>query len=378
MSIMGVGSCTLGYSDHDVNTAVKKVIDEGSMCTLNSPEEIELAELLLSIHPWADMVRYARTGGECMSITVRIARAYTKREKVAFCGYHGWHDWYISSNLSSDNNLDGHLLPGLNPNGIPRGLANTAIPFEYNKIEQLQNIANKEKLAAIVMEPYRNQLPKEGFLEKVKKIAEENGAVLIFDEITSGWRSNLGGTHLELGVIPDIVTYAKAMSNGYPMAAIIGNKKVMDTVQDTFISSTYWTERVGPAAAIATINKMQKVQSWEHITKMGRIIWDGWEKAAKKHGINIEVHGPECLVGFKFEYPEANALRTLFTQEMLKKGYLAGTSVYVSYSHKEQHINDYLVAVDSVFNLIKKAITEGKVKEHLEGAVAEDGFKRLT
>ncbi|TKJ17330.1 aminotransferase class III [Candidatus Woesearchaeota archaeon B3_Woes] len=378
MSIMGIGSCVLGYSDDDVNNAVKKVIDEGSMCTLNSIEEVELAELLLKIHPWAQQVRYARTGGEAMAIAIRIARAASKKEKVAFCGYHGWQDWYLSSNLNNKKNLDGHLLPGLKPTGVPRGLLNTTIPFEYNKIEQLKKIVKNNDIGIIVIEPFRHQNPKNGFIEKVREIADKNNIVLIFDEISSGWRNNLGGIHLVYDVIPDIVVYAKAMSNGYPMATILGKKKVMDVAQDSFISSTYWTERIGPTAAIATIKKMKEKKVFDHISKIGNMIGEGWKKLAKKHNLDISVRGPNSLITFSFNYENANELRTLFTQEMLRNGFLASLCVYVSYSHKKEHVEKYLNSVDDVFGLIKCALEKNNVKNMLEGPIASDDFKRLT
>jgi len=377
-SIMGIGSCILGYADDDVNNAVKKVIDDASMCSLNSKEEIELAELLLEIHPWAQQVRYSRTGGEAMAIAVRIARAASKKEKVAFCGYHGWHDWYISCNLDSDKNLDGHLLPGLSPTGIPRGLLNTSIPFEYNDIDQLKEIVKKHEIGTIVLEPYRHQEPKDNFIEKVREIADEIGAVLVFDEVTSGWRNNLGGVHLNSSVTPDIVVYAKAISNGFPMSVILGKASAMDAAQDTFISSTYWTERIGPAAAIATIKKMKETNATAHIDKIGAMIGKGWEDSAKKQGLDITTVGPNSLITFTFEYENKQELLTLFTQEMLKKGFLAGATVYVSYAHKEEDVERYLSAVDEVFAFIKKAIDEGNVDSLLEGPVAYSGFKRLT
>lgn len=380
MTIMGVGSCILGYADDDVNKAVKKVIDEGSMNTLNSPEEVELAELLIKLHPWAGMARFARTGGESMAVAVRIARAHSGRDRVAFCGYHGWQDWYLSSNLSSDKNLDGHLLPGLEPKGVPRGLKGSAVPFNYNRIDELEEIVKKHRdIGVIVVEPLRHQEPKNDFLKKVKKIAEKIGAVLIFDEITIAWRLNPGGSHLFYGVHPDIAVFAKAMSNGYPMAAIIGRKKVMQSAQDTFISSTFWTERVGPAAALATIKKLQAKNVPLHIKKIGKMIGDGWSLLAQKHGLNISVVGPEALITFSFNYSKDNqALRTLFTQEMLKRGFLATPSVYVSYAHKEAHIKVYLKAVGEVFEIIKEALNNNQIHKLLEGPVAHSDFKRLT
>ena len=199
-TISGVGTCTLGYADIDVDKAVEEAIRRGNMCTLNAPEEVELAKLLCNIHPWADMVRYARTGGEAMAIAVRIARAYSGKEIILFCGYHGWSDWYISANLAESSALDGQLLPGLDSTGIPRGLTGTAIPFKYNDLNNFKSLVNKfgNKIAGVVMEPVRNCWPLPGFLENVRSITKNKGIPLVFDEVTSGLRMNCGGIHLKL------------------------------------------------------------------------------------------------------------------------------------------------------------------------------------
>lgn len=378
MCIMGVGACTLGYADPDVNNAVKKAIEKGSMATLNCPEEVELAELLIKLHPWSEAVRYARTGGETASIAIRIARAYSKKDKVAFCGYHGWHDWYLASNLSDNANLDGHLLEGLDPNGVPRCYKNTAIPFEYNHIEQLEEIVKKNTIGAIILEPMRHQEPKDEFLKKVRGIADDIGAVLIFDEISSGWRMNVGGLHLKLGVNPDMAIFAKAMSNGYPMGAILGKADIMDAAQTSFISSTYWTEALGPTAAIATINKMLDKDVPTHLDKIGALIGKGWKRMATKHNLNIDVLPPNALITLSLNYDNAQEIKTLFTQEMLKRGYLASLSVYVCYSHSEQIIEQYLKNVDEVFGILKNAIDKNNVRDLLEGPVSHSGFQRLT
>jgi len=379
MSIMGVGTCVLGYADDDVNTAVKKAIDSGSMCTLNCPEEVELAELLLKLHPWAEMVRYAKTGGDAMAIAVRIARAYAGKDKVAFCGYHGWHDWYLSANLANDKNLDGHLLPGLEPKGVPRCLIGTSIPFGYNKIEELENIVSQNKdIGTIAVEPVRHHEPEGNFLGEVRKIANEIGAVLIFDEITTGWRMRVGGIHELYGVRPDIAVYGKAMSNGFPMSAVVGKREVMDVAQESFISSTYWTDRIGPAASLATINKMLKNDVPSHLCKIGNLISKGWRKLAKAYNLKIEIMGIPPLTTFAFDHEESQALHTLFTQEMLDRGFLASKSVYVSYSHTDEHVSKYLENVDEVFGIIRKTIDGGKIRNSLRGPVAHAGFKRLT
>ena len=380
MSTMSLGACILGYADDDVDKAVKKAINLGTMTTLNCPEEVELAELLLKLHPWADMVRYAKTGGEAMAIAVRIARAYTGKEKIAFCGYHGWHDWYLSANLADDKNLDGHLLPGLKPLGVPRGLKGTAIPFNYNRVDELEEIVKNNDIGVIVMEPIRHHKPENDFLGRVREIADKIGAVLVFDEISSGWRMNVGGAHELFKVHPDIAVYGKAMSNGFPMAAIIGRGEIMDMAQNSFISSTYWTERIGPTAAIATINKMAEKNVPSHLCKIGNLISEGWKKLAEEHELKLDImDAVPPLTTFVFNYGrDSQALHTLFTQEMLERGFLASKSVYVSYSHNEEHVDKYLENVDDIFRMIKEAIKKENIYNLLKGPVAHEGFKRLT
>lgn len=380
MYSMGIGSCVLGYADPDVNKSVKKVIDQGNMCTLNSPEEVELAELMLKLHPWAQKVRYARTGGEAIAMAVRIARAHTGKDGVAFCGYHGWHDWYLTANLADNKNLDGHLIPGLEPKGVPRALKGTALPFCYNNIEELEEIVAKNKnIGVIVLEPIRYKEPKNNFLQKVRKIADKINAVLIFDEISSGFRFNIGGAHLKYKVYPDIAVYAKAISNGYPMAAVIGKKNVMESSQDTFISSTYWTERIGPVAAIATIKKMLKNKVPQKLGKTGLYLMKNIRKIVKKHNIKMEITGLPALMHFSFKYGERNlAIQTFFTQEMLKRGIIASAGIYVCYVFKKEHIKKYLKGADEVFGILSQAIKENKVEKLLKGPVAHSGFKRLT
>ena len=379
MSYMGIGACILGYADKDVDSAVKTAVDKGSMCTLNCPEEVELAELLCKLHPWAEMVRYARTGGEAMAIAVRIARAKTGKDLILFCGYHGWHDWYLSANLADNKALDGHLLPGLKPKGVPRVLKNSAIPFNYNDIKGFLNLVDKykNKIGTVVMEPLRNYYPEKGFLETIREMTEKLKIVLIFDEITSGWRLNLGGAHLKLGVNPDIAVFGKGISNGYPMAAIIGKSEVMEVAQETFISSTYWTERIGPVAALATIRKLKERDVPSHLINIGKKIQNGWRESAEKNRLKISVSGIYPLGHFSFNYEDPLILKTLFTQLMLERGFLATDSFYASYAHREKNVEKYLEVVDEVFEFIARAIKENKVKKYLKGPICHSGFRRL-
>lgn len=380
MSICGIGATILGFADPDVDDAVSQAIANGSMSTLNCAEEVELAELLCELHPWAEMVRYGRCGGEAMAIAVRIARAKTKREVVAFCGYHGWHDWYLAANIGVGDRLDGHLLPGLEPAGVPRALSETSLPFRYNKIEELKAIAdaNRGKLAAIVMEPVRDTDPAPGFLEEIREIATSAGAVLIFDEVTSGWRLNTGGIHLRFGVTPDVAAFAKGMSNGYPMAAIIGKASVMEAAQTSFISSTYWTERIGTVAALATIRKHRRFDVGKHLEKTGARVAAGWRAAAARTGLEISVTGIPPLAHFSFGYDNAPAMHTLFVQTMLERGFLAKSSFYAMYAHQQHHVDAYLEVVDEAFDQLVAAREKGGVEALLKGPVAQSGFHRLT
>jgi glutamate-1-semialdehyde aminotransferase len=315
-----------------------------------------------------------------MAIAVRIARARTEKDLILFCGYHGWHDWYLSANLADDKALDGHLLFGLQPKGVPRGLKGTAIPFNYNDTKEFLSLMDKHKgeISAVVMEPIRSYYPKEGFLETIRETTKNSGIVLVFDEVSSGWRLNVGGAHLNLGVEPDIAVFAKAISNGYPMAAVIGRANVMNVAQDTFISSTYWTERIGPVAALATIRKLKGLQVPKQLIKAGEEVQEGWKSLAQKHHLGITVSGIYPEGHFSFEYENPMVLKTLFTQLMLEKGYLATTAFYASYAHKQKHIDKYLAAVDEVFGFISEVVEEGYPEKYLKGPVCHAGFRRLT
>jgi glutamate-1-semialdehyde 2,1-aminomutase len=379
MSIMGIGTNILGYGHPEVNEAVLKAVTDGNMSTLNCPEEVYLIEKLIAMHPWAEMGRLARSGGEINSIAIRIARAATGRDKVAICGYHGWHDWYLSSNLNSDKNLDGHLLPGLKPNGVPRGLIGTTLPFNYNDIEHLKKMIdeNPNQIAAIKMEVSRNDDPKNDFLKKVRKLATENSIVLIFDECTSGFRETFGGLHKKFGVNPDMAVFAKALGNGYAISACIGIKDIMQSAESTFISSTFWTERTGPTAAVKSLEIMEREKSWQSITNTGLDISDKWNKLANKYNLNINNFGIPALCGFTFNSDNSQAYKTLITQEMLKDGFLASNCVYSCINHSEKIVDDYFALLDPIFKKIQECENGRDIKSILDGPISHSTFKRL-
>ena len=377
MSIMGIGTNVLGYGHPEVDTAVAAVVTAGNMSTLNCPEEVLLAERLIDIHPWANMVRFARSGGEANAIAIRIARAATGRDPVAICGYHGWHDWYLATNLHNESGLEEHLLPGLEPNGVPKGLAGSVIPFSYNRLDQLEEITNKHKLAAIKMEVQRSTPPKPGFLKGVRDLCTRKGIVLIFDECTSGFRETFGGLHLKYDVEPDMAMFGKALGNGYAITATIGKKEVMEAAQSTFISSTFWTERIGPTAALKTLEVMEQLKSWETITTTGNSLRKRWQELADSHGLAINHSGIPALAGFTFQSSKALEYKTLITQEMLKAGYLAATSCYVCLEHTENIIEPYLEQLDKIFSMIADCEAGTPVENLLNSHVCHSGFKRL-
>ena len=378
MSIMGIGTNTLGYGNDEVDAAVMETIKKGNMSTLNCPEEVYLAEKLIEINPWADMVRFARSGGEANSIAIRIARAASGKDKVAICGYHGWHDWYLSANHNGGDDLSGHLLGGLSPNGVPKSLKDTVYPFNYNNFEELLSIVNNNEIGVIKMEVLRNFGPEDNFLHKVRKLATERNIVLIFDECSSGFRETFGGIYQKYGVEPDMAMFGKTIGNGYALTAVVGRKSVMEAAQTTFISSTFWTERIGPTAALATLKVMERVKSWEIITETGNKMRSGWQELADAHNLDIIISGIPSLSTYSFNSEKALEYKTLISQEMLKKGYLASTIFYASTAHNKDNLSLYFTALDEVYKLIKKCENqELNIEKLLEGPVCHGGFKRL-
>ncbi len=271
----------------------------------------------------------------------------------------------------------GHLLPGLEPNGVPQTLRGTVLPFQYNDIEGLEKLLANHDIGVIKMEVARNHGPREGFLQRVRELATQKGIVLIFDECTSGFRQTFGGLHKLYGVEPDMAMFGKALGNGYAITATIGRREIMEAAQTTFISSTFWTERIGPTAALKTLEVMQAVKSWEQITSIGRGIGKRWEELGRKHGLRLSTSGLPALISFAIESPHMLAYKTLITQEMLKKGYLAGTNVYTSIAHTPDVVDGYFAALEPVFALLGECEQGRDVMSLLEGPVAHGGFKRL-
>ena len=376
-TLMMPGTNSLGYNYEEIDEVVKETINSGNMSTLNAPEEVELTERLVELHPWADMARFARSGGEANSVAIRLARAASGKDNVAFCGYHGWHDWYLASNLSDTKGLDGHLLPGLNPHGVPKNLKDSVYPFEYNNFDKLEGLVKTKNIGVIKMEVYRNKEPENNFLHRVRKLANEHNIVLVFDECTSGFRKNYGGLHKLYDVEPDVAMFGKALGNGYAVTAVLGKREVMLAAEKSFISSTFWTERIGSSAALATLKAMDKEKSWEKITSTGEHINQEWLKLSKEFELPITISGLAALTTFSFKSDNALAYKTLITQEMLKKGYLAATAVYVCTAHTPDIIKTYLENLKPIFQTIKECEEGRDVMKLLEGPIAHNGFKRL-
>lgn len=377
----GVGAILLGYSDPEVNAAVRRRVSLGSYCTLVSPDEPVLAETLLSLHPWAARVRYARGGGEALGLAVRIARAATGRSGVAFCGYHGWQDWYLAANLSGTSSLEGHLLPGLEPLGVPRELSGTAVPFAYNDLAAFQQALDRleGRLAAVVMEPFRSEPPQDGFLEKVQAACRARGAVLVIDEVTSGWRFGFPGACASLGIEPDIAVYAKAISNGVPCAAVVGNAEVMDAANASFISSSYWTDGLGAAAALACVRKMQRLPVQSHVTELGGMLQQSLRDVAARHSaLQIKVGGQPQAPSLAFQIgADSAAAKALLLRKMLARGVLASTQIYVMWTHTGEEVRRFVAALDEVLSELDSLHRQERLQAEAGPLGTAPGFRRL-
>lgn len=374
MSIMGIGTNTLGYAYSPVDEAVKKCVDSSNMSTFNCPEEVYLAEKLIEMHPWADSAKFARTGGEINAIAIRIARAASGRNEVAICGYHGWHDWYLSANLSSHANLNEHLLPGLNPIGVPVELAGLTHALRYNSFEDLQVLDQHKNIGVLMMEVMRSVEPEPGYLEAIREKCTKNNIVLVFDECTSGFRETYGGLHLKFGIMPDMATFGKALGNGFAITALIGRDSIMSSANDTFISSTFWSERVGYVAALATLDEMSKLESWKNISNTGTKMREIWKNAFESAGLNIGISGIPALSALTILNENGNTIKTLITQEMLKRNILASNIFYPSTAHKDEHLEKYQKNLIEVLENISKY---ANAADSLDSGPAQIGFKRL-
>jgi glutamate-1-semialdehyde aminotransferase len=319
---------------------------------------------------------FTRSGGEAAAVAVRLSRAASGKSGIAICGYHGWHDWYLSANLQSEESLDNHLLRGLSTDGVPIELLGTAKTFAYNDLGALKEILREGKTGTIIMEVERNFAPSEGFLEGVRLLADEYGAVLIFDECTSGFREVMGGLHLKYGVEPDMLILGKTLGNGYAINSVLGRRNVMETRLNSFISSTFWTERIGPSAALAALKEMQDVEAPRRIDRIGRKVRESWAQLAGKKGLPIVISGLPALSTFTIEGFNHLEVKTFVVESLLSRGFLGATAFYASIAHGDQVIDSYLSAVDEVFGEIARLGPEG-LGSALPNGIAASGFSRL-
>jgi len=380
---MGVNAVILGYCDPDIDKAVIEQIKKSTIFMTLHPVEVELAEEIVKIVPCAEMVRFGKSGGEAVAVAIRIARGFTGRDKVVFCGYHGWHDWYIAANLESPDILNKHLLPNVPTKGVPKCLKRTAIPFEYNNLSSLREVLEKNKgeVACVIMEPSKTNLPKKGFLEGVKELAHKYGALLIFDEINTGFRLALGGAQEFYGVTPDMAVFGKGIANGYPLTAVVGRRDVMEASNEMFISSTFWDDNSTMAAGLACIRKIKREKVIPHIWKMGKYYVEEWNKLAQKVGVKAEVKGHPCLSTVVFDYQNksfVNQLNTLYCQELARRGVFAGAPGYfvISFAHKEKEIDKILEAAERSLTIVKKAVDEESVKRYLKAKESKPLFDK--
>lgn len=375
--LFAVGTNTLGYSNKHINSSVIKAIKNGTMTSLNCKEEYLLAEELLKINHWADMVKFTRGGGEANAIAIRIARAASGRENVAFCGYHSWHDWYVSSNLNSKNVLNNYVMSGIETDGVPKALKGTIFPFEYNNLIRLKKLISEKKIGTVIMEVKRYVEPENNFLQKVRKLCSKNNIVLIFDECTSGFRQNYGGIYKDYNVTPDMIMYGKALGNGFAIAAVLGKKSIMESANNSFISSSFWGERVGFVAGLKTLEIMRKTKSWKKIKSTGKYVLNQINQIAKRNKIKLRTMGLPSIPTFVFEGKYNLHYKTLIAQEFLKKKMLGSNLFFLSTAHSKKDIDDYLNELDNIFYKISLCSNPQKLKKFLKHKVVDTTFKRL-
>ena len=375
--VSAFGAIILGHADDVIDNAVKDQIDRGSIYTVNGPLEIELAEELVATIPSAEMVRYTKAGGEACALAVRIARAATGRDKVLFSGYHGWHDWYQAAQYESDPKL----ASGVEPVGVPRALAGTSIPFAEGDLRALRQLLddNAGEVAAVMMEPLRSTVPEEGYLETVKELVRAHGAVLIFDEVSCGWRIALGGAQEYLGVIPDMTVVAKAMSNGYPMGAVVGSRESMEPGADAFISSSYWSDNIGLAASLTTIRELRRRESASGFKELGEKLTLAMNEAIESVGISAQFSGLHTNPTLTIDAPDetvASQAKTLFIQEMARRGVHCNMTFKGTLAHTDEDIKLTADATAESLAVVMKGL-EGDMDELLVANVQQEAFRRI-
>ncbi len=376
-----VGPVILGYADDVVDDAVRAQIARGAIYSIVQESAVELAEELVRIVPSAEMVRYCKGGGEACTIAVRIARGVTGRDKVLFCGYHGWHDWYQAANLGAER-LAEHLFNGIEPIGVPRSLEGTAMPFTYGDLEELEGLLQQHagELACIIMEPMRSGEPPEGYLAGVRDLATRYGVVLIFDEVSSGWRVARGSAQEYVGVTPDMTVFAKAISNGYPMGAVVGKREFMEPASRMFISSAYWDDNIGIAASLACLRELERRDAVAHFNRIGALFKEQVNAAAAAAGLAAQCVGVAAHPSIRIEVDdpaEAAKVNALFIQENARRGVILATGFMFNCSHGESEVERTAAVVEESFGKIAEGLDRGTIDDLLEVPPQEESFRRL-
>lgn len=350
---------TLGYNDRDVNKAVSDQLEEGVIFSLPHSIEVEVAEKIIEMVPCAEMVRFGKNGSDATAGAVRIARAYTGRDYVAVCGYHGWQDWYIGS---TTRNL-----------GVPQSTQEMTLKFNYNDINSLEKLFSDfpKKIAAVILEPMNVQEPQDNFLMKVRKLTHANGAVLIFDETITGFRFAKGGAQEYFNVTPDLATFGKGLANGYPLSVVTGRADIMKLMEEVFFSFTFGGETLSLAASLATLTKLQAEPVIETLYKQGQKILDGINNLIKDKGMTniISTTGNPTWNFLQFkDTPSYNQweIKTLYMQEVFARGILAYGTHNMSYAHTDQDIEKLLEVYDEVFNIIKDVVQNNNLEKYLK------------
>ncbi len=368
--VCALGPITVGYNNLKVNEAVINQVQKFSSGSLQSELEVELAEKICSIIPCAEMVRFVKNGGDATTAAIRLARAYTGRDIVLMCGYHGMHDWSIGA---SENNK-----------GIPKSVCELTKTFKYNDLEDLKAKLdeNTGKVAAVILEPIQSNGPEDGYLQAVKKIAHEHGAVLVFDEVVSGFRYALGGASELFAVTPDLASIGKGMANGYAISAVVGKKEILQQIEEgVFVSTTFGGDSVPMAAALATISILEQPGFYDHINKIGTIQRDGIAKLIEKYALQdvLSVSGMPAHAGVAFEgHGKLSYLdvQSIYSQIMIDNGILVLAIYNINGSHTEKEAEQYLAATDKAFALIRKAVDADSVEGILRGGRVDPVFKR--
>jgi glutamate-1-semialdehyde aminotransferase len=359
-------SVTLGYCDEDVDKAVQEQMKNGVTFSLPHRLEMEVAEKLIEIIPCAEKVRFGKNGTDVTSAAIRIARAYTGKEHIAVCGYHGWQDWYIGS---TTRDL-----------GVPESVKDLTHKFEYNNIESLEEIFQEQELACVIMEPMNVEFPKDGFLEKVKYTAHKNNALLIFDEMITGFRYSLGGAQELFNITPDLATFGKGMANGYPLSAVVGSNEIMQKVEDIFFSGTFGGETLTLSSASAVIDKYKEQNVIEHFEEVGGYLIRQLQALIDNEELSdvfaVAGHPSWSFLQIKQQnHYTVFEIKTLFLQEVFKRGILTLGSHNISFSHTKEDIDRLIAVYAKVLPMIKKHINNQTLLENIQGEILKPLFK---